>query len=92
MFVFKEEKMIKWIKNYFRRRRYNKYIKSPEWKKFRRLVLQRDGYKCFVCESNKEPLEVHHLHYEKNLYKTKMYQCITLCKTHHKKIHKKSFT
>jgi len=85
--------VFEWVKNYFKRRAYNKYMQSKEWKKLRGLVLKRDGYKCFLCES-KEKLEVHKLHNEKNLYNTKMYQCVTLCNGKnkwHKRIHKKAF-
>ena len=80
--------MFKTIKNYFKKRSYEKYIQSKEWKNLRNKIIKRDGGKCFLCDKT-EKLEVHHLFYEKDLFKTKPYQCVTLCKKHHKKLHKK---
>lgn len=80
--------MIRLIKAYFKQRRYDKYMKSKEWARIRRLALLRDNHKCFLCETSKN-LEVHHLSYEDDIYKTKLYSVVTLCRQHHAKIHKK---
>ena len=66
--------MLKWINNKLKKRAYNRYMHSNEWKQLKARILKRDGYKCFLCDSNKD-IEVHHLFYEKDLYRTKMYQC-----------------
>jgi len=30
---------------------YDAYLRSPEWKALRSLVLERDGYRCRFCNS-----------------------------------------
>lgn len=70
-----------------RKRRYKNYMQSKEWRALRKRVLERDEYKCAVCNS-KNNLEVHHLFYEDDIYNGKLYQMITLCKKHHKQLHK----
>lgn len=47
---------------YNKRKRYDKYIKSPEWRAVRRMALEHFRYKCFLCCSGLD-LEVHHLNY-----------------------------
>ena len=81
--------LIRMIKAYFKQKNYDKYIKSAEWQKLKLLVSKRDKHQCFICDS-KDKLEYHHLYHPKNLYDTKMYQCITVCQKHHKKLHKKA--
>ena len=38
---------------------------DPRWQKRRLEIMQRDGFKCRDCESNKETLNVHHAYYVK---------------------------
>ena len=78
------------IKRYLKRRKrqkYQLYLLSPEWRKLRNRTLERDGYKCQNkrCGSS-ENLEVHHLTY-KRLYKERLSDLITLCRSCHKKEH-----
>ena len=44
-----------------RTRRYQAYMKSPEWKEKRKRILERDSYQCLMC--GEEATEVHHLRY-----------------------------
>ena len=67
---------------------------SPEYKKMKKRVRQRDGNTCQCCGyySNKKThhnLEVHHIYgYKDHLdYRTEDSNCITLCSDCHKKYH-----
>ncbi len=62
---------------------------TPEWKKKRLRILDRDNCKCRGC-SNTKNLEVHHIHY---IQGNKPWQVpdkylITLCSKCHSKEHK----
>lgn len=68
--------------------------KSPEYKKMKKRVRQRDGNTCQCCgyHSDKKThhhLEVHHIYgYKDHLdYRTEDSNCITLCSDCHKKYH-----
>jgi hypothetical protein len=56
----------------------------------RKLVLERDGYKCVKCGSE-EPLHCHHIYPVSTnpLESTDIDNCITLCIDCHKKVHQK---
>ena len=41
---------------------YEAYIASPAWKALRKLALERDGYRCRLCDAE-DDLEVHHRRY-----------------------------
>lgn len=76
---------------------YNPIEKFKPWMKFRQTILERDGYKCKKCESNKR-LEVHHMTsrtFYPELEFSKL-NCITLCRKCHLAFHKahgrKNFT
>lgn len=43
---------------------YNRYLKSPEWRERADRILERDGYRCRVCNSPHR-LQVHHRTYER---------------------------
>lgn len=47
-----------------KRKEYNEYLKSPEWKEIRQLVFRRDGHVCQVCNTN-PATQVHHITYER---------------------------
>lgn len=38
------------------------YLRSPEWRELRRLALERDGFRCRLCNSRWR-LEVHYRRY-----------------------------
>ncbi len=64
---------------------YALYLRSPEWRHKRNLVLNRDHRKCRVCEGKKK-LEVHHLTYARK-YNESLYDLVTLCETCHEIAH-----
>jgi 5-methylcytosine-specific restriction endonuclease McrA len=45
------------------RRRYDRYMLSPEWKKKREGVLERAGHVCAVCKQPSDRLQAHHVDY-----------------------------
>jgi hypothetical protein len=71
---------------------YHTYIHSEQWRKKRLKRLKMDGFRCqfrvgkLQCTA-KTHLEVHHLSY-KNLGNERFKELITLCRLHHKRIHK----
>ena len=68
----------------------NKLWKDPRWQKKRLEILERDGWKCRICEDSKKTLHVHHCFYNKK-FKPWEYpkDCglITLCEDCHKVEH-----
>lgn len=44
---------------------YPKYLRSPEWRERRRIEIQAAERKCSRCRRRGQPLEVHHLTYER---------------------------
>jgi len=58
----------------------------------RKLVLKRDNYQCQICNISIEEAELHCHHItgvEKNpIESADLDNCITLCKKHHKQVHK----
>ena len=78
-------------------KKYQKYLKSKDFKTLRDKVLERDNYRCRVCgrtleeisDNRKLSLQAHHCSYE-NLGKCngeEMEDLITLCNVCHKAIH-----
>ena len=63
-------------------------MQSEKWRQLRRMAIKRDEHKCFICDNEKN-LEVHHCVYPKDIFKTKLYCVITLCRKCHLKIHRK---
>lgn len=66
---------------------YEDYLRSPEWKQRRGLVLQRANGICEVCEIN-EPVDVHHETYE-HLCCEPLEDLKAVCKFCHDYLHKK---
>ena len=58
--------------------------KSPEYRKYRKDVLEKDGYKCVICGSSVSP-EIHHIYPFASYpsYRLDARYGITLCKEHH---------
>ena len=66
---------------------YEDHIDSPEWRKVRKKVLERDGHRCTVCGKNIN-LHVHHLSYKHLGYEMEfMDDLTTLCRDCHGDIH-----
>ena len=63
---------------------HDEYLKSPQWKKKRQLVIERDKV-CQGCLSS--PIEeIHHLSY-KNWTDELFFQLVGLCRSCHQKLH-----
>ncbi len=43
--------------------KYSEKLKDPRWQKKRLGIMQRDGWRCLVCNSDTSPLTVHHYKY-----------------------------
>lgn len=73
---------------------YDKALLDPRWRKKRKLILERDGYRCMICKSDTQ-LEVHHRQYHfllplnvfKNPWEYENHLLITLCEKCHQTGH-----
>ncbi len=56
----------------------------------RKLVLKRDDYKCQICDDKESELHCHHITAVTHnpIESADVDNCITLCKKHHKQVHK----
>lgn len=64
---------------------YPEYLQTPEWQERRLRILERDGYRCQVCNSPKY-LNVHHRDYTRRGYEEDS-DLTTLCKACHQTFH-----
>lgn len=73
--------------------KYQRYIRSKEFKKVREIVLERDNHCCQFCGRTKEDgatLTVHHRRY-RHLYEggeLEAADCITICSCDHLALHR----
>jgi hypothetical protein len=70
---------------------YSDKLKDPRWQKKRLEILQRDNFKCRVCNDSKSTLHVHHIYYHednKNPWDYSNNLLITLCDKCHELEHK----
>jgi 5-methylcytosine-specific restriction endonuclease McrA len=68
--------------------KYHEQLKHPKWQRKRLEIMKRDGFKCRVCGSEEEQLQIHHLYY---LPKTKPWEyddeaMVTVCHEHHRQL------
>lgn len=74
-------------------RKYQSYIRSKAFKEVRKIVYERDGGKCMICNRTRQngvTLATHHRCYE-HLYaggETEANDCILLCNICHSAIHR----
>lgn len=66
---------------------YKEYLKTIEWKEKRKICLKKANYKCQLCNSKKQPFQVHHRTYENIGNELENNDLIVLCKECHKKFH-----
>lgn len=64
------------------------YMQTEVWKKIRRYILQRDGYRCKICGSA-HPLHVHHIRYPDVWGTEDPEDLVTVCDRCHNDIHQK---
>lgn len=67
---------------------YNNYLTFPQWKRKRKLILIRDGFKCRKCGCTTD-LQVHHKWYIQGAlpWEVPNYFLITLCRECHESEH-----
>jgi len=65
---------------------YSEYLRSPEWRKLRRAVLERENHKCQRCKE--KATHVHHLHYG-HIFHEELDDLEALCVDCHRKVHGK---
>ena len=66
--------------------KYQDYLQTPEWKERRQKHLKSAGFRCQICNSSEQPLDVHHRTYERRgneYYK----DLIVLCRNCHSTFH-----
>ncbi len=68
------------------RRRYDRYMLSPEWKKKRAGVFARAGNVCAVCKQPSKRLQAHHVDYRR-AGKERPEDLRAVCKPCHETIH-----
>src|SRR5438105_12217028 len=66
---------------------YPEYLKTPEWDEKRESVLDRDDYRCRLCNSD-EKLQIHHRTYIRRGNED-LNDLTTLCESCHEHFHKK---
>ena len=69
---------------------YSEMLKSPLWQKRRLEIMERDKWKCCLCNTDDKQLHVHHTYYdsELNLWDYDDESMVTVCLDCHKNIHK----
>lgn len=63
---------------------YNQYTQSPQWRKRRERVFERDGYRCQACLEN-DATEIHHLTYA-HVGHEPLFDLISVCHACHEAI------
>ncbi|HTX20972.1 MAG TPA: HNH endonuclease [Candidatus Aquilonibacter sp.] len=58
------------------------------WRKIRKFVLKRDGFRCAVCKKRSAKLTVHHIKPFCFVLKHDIPNLISLCSKCHTKIHR----
>jgi 5-methylcytosine-specific restriction endonuclease McrA len=70
------------------RARHRAYLRSPGWCELRRLALERDGFRCRLCNSRWR-LEVHHRRYPPPWKADQLSNLSTLCRNCHGDFHRR---
>lgn len=64
---------------------YVDYLKTPEWREIRKQILERDGFRCVLCNT-KGFLHVHHRRYGERCHEESI-DLVTLCANCHHRFH-----
>jgi 5-methylcytosine-specific restriction endonuclease McrA len=66
--------------------KYSEKLKDPRWQKQRLEIFARDGWKCGVCQSTENTLNVHHVGYQKGKdpWGYRNDELVTLCEPCHR--------
>ena len=77
-----------------RRTTYLNYLASDHWRGVREGSFKKYGRKCFICgkdhsviEGETRTLDVHHLFYRQDLWKTRVEDTRPICREHHELWH-----
>ncbi|MDO8980306.1 MAG: hypothetical protein Q7V17_13840 [Afipia sp.] len=68
------------------KRKYEQYLRSPEWAKRREKVLERAKGICEGCRDRKAT-QVHHLTYD-HIYEELLFELVAVCDDCHRRIHR----
>lgn len=63
---------------------YAEKLKDPRWQRIRLKVLERDNFKCVLCNNDQEELQVHHIKYSGEPWTIPLDYLKTLCATCHR--------
>lgn len=85
-FKIRNNKQVKEKKKSERKKEYDSYLRSKEWRVFRELILMERGNYCEYCDEWFESLDIHHIHY-KNFKKELREDVLVLCRCCHSKMH-----
>lgn len=66
--------------------KYWQKLKDPRWQRKRLEVLERDEFKCVVCEDDMNTLHVHHRRYCKDPWDSPLEDLETLCERCHENV------
>ena len=66
---------------------YRDYLASAEWQALSRVIRQRDGYACRLCDRTDTRLQIHHRGYSRIGQVGEMDDCLSLCPHCHKLVH-----
>lgn len=70
---------------------YRRFLMSDVWREKRRLVLERDRWRCAVCGSTDERLHVHHLRYGRKWGTEPLEDLVSVCSADHHALHTNSW-
>lgn len=63
---------------------YSEKLRDPRWQKMRLEIMQRDRFRCRICHSEEDTLNVHHIVYEKGEpWEARERDLLTLCENCH---------
>lgn len=62
---------------------YTEKLKNPKWQRRRLEILQRDEFRCRLCNDDKTELHVHHKKYNGDPWDSEDDDLVTVCKYCH---------
>lgn len=66
---------------------YSEKLKHPKWQRKRLEIMQRDGFKCSICNDEDTTLHVHHLEYaDGEPWDIDNSKLVTLCENCHTQV------
>jgi 5-methylcytosine-specific restriction endonuclease McrA len=61
--------------------KYQDKLRDPRWQRKRLEIMQRDGFRCVVCDDGENELNIHHCYYarDKEPWEYEDHALATLC-------------